>query len=167
MTHTWLGQIRVCPPLPGFDQYAHTSSVLNQTSLLRSQGEHCHQLYWTWREKEKERTPEWFRVLSHERRNWYCTLTLCSYSYHVSYTLKKKIKIREKKKRIKLMAYINRNFISSRYSLAQFSRVAQRAALLKTRRNFVAVTSQPFQMLVHWVKRFQLVITSAKLRIVW
>ena len=64
------------------------------------------------------------------------------------------------------MAYINRNFISSRYSLAQFSRVAQRAAFLKTRRNFVAVTSQPFQMLVHWAKRFQLEITSAKLRIV-
>ena len=95
-----------------------TSSVINQTSLRLSLDEQCHQLYCTWKGKEKEKTLEWcyYRM---NRETEIVHRTLCSYSYHVCsrWFLKKK---ERKRKQVKFLAYITGIF--SRNSLAQFSR---------------------------------------------
>ena len=95
-----------------------TSSVINQTSLRLSPNEQCHQLYCTWKGKEKEKTLEWcyYRM---NRETKIVHRTLCSYSCHVCsrWLLKKK---GEKKKAGKVVGL--HTGIFSRDSLAQFSR---------------------------------------------
>ena len=95
-----------------------TSSVINQFSLRLSPDEQCHQLYRTWKGKEKEKTLGWcyYRM---NRETEIVHRTLCSYSCHVCsrWLLKKK---GEKKKAGKVVGL--HTGIFSRDSLAQFSR---------------------------------------------
>ena len=117
-THTRLGQIRewlVTPPRVW--SIIPTSSVINQTSLLRSQDEHWHQLYCTWQRKENERTPEWCSIAWTANLKLHTDCNLCSYSYHVRLTLT----FKKKWKRIK--HWLTLTGIFSRDSLAQFCRV--------------------------------------------